>query len=230
MNNCTIISIEGVIGCGKSTVVSMLKERFCCNSNVYFFDEPLDYFENYILNGEKINPLEEFYKDKKLNSYPFQMYVLDCYNKLMQTISKTVATNKHCYVIMDRNIYSSQVFCNVLQEQGYISTFGLDLFSRKMGKTISHHCGKEKPFGTDKIFFIDLPLNICQNNLKRRQRRGEMFASDMETYQLTLRKSYQKYIDNFSSIVGSRNVLFSKSTNLEEIVKEAADFISEIIN
>ena len=46
----------------------MLKERFCCNSNVYFFDELLDYFENYILNGETINFLEEFYKHKKVNS------------------------------------------------------------------------------------------------------------------------------------------------------------------
>ena len=48
------------------------------------------------------------------------MYILGCYNKLMQVTSKTAAANKHCYVIMIRNIYSSQVFCNVLQEQGTI--------------------------------------------------------------------------------------------------------------
>lgn len=40
-NQITIVSIEGNIGSGKSTVINTLKEYYKSNDKVYFLEEPV---------------------------------------------------------------------------------------------------------------------------------------------------------------------------------------------
>ena len=42
----SIISIEGNIAAGKSTFLEELKDRYACNSNVVFLDEPVEMWES----------------------------------------------------------------------------------------------------------------------------------------------------------------------------------------
>ena len=87
--NCTVIGIEGILASGKSTLkmlkmLKMLKNEFQEIENLYFFDEPVDLFQNYkTLDGSNIDPLKIFYKDTSINAFAFQMYVLMCYEHLL---------------------------------------------------------------------------------------------------------------------------------------------------
>ena len=56
-----IISIEGNIGSGKSTLVKKLKEK---NPSWYFLQEPVDVWKS-VSDIDGNNILSEFYKDKK---------------------------------------------------------------------------------------------------------------------------------------------------------------------
>ena len=71
-----IISIEGNIGSGKSTLVSLLKDTFeNTKSNPYdviFLQEPVDEWEN-IKDSAGNTMLEKFYQDQEKYSFPFQM-------------------------------------------------------------------------------------------------------------------------------------------------------------
>lgn len=63
-----LISIEGDIGAGKSTLIQYLKER---NPTWNFIDEPVGTWTS-LKTDEGENLLELFYKDQKRYSYTFQ--------------------------------------------------------------------------------------------------------------------------------------------------------------
>ena len=65
-----IISIEGNIGSGKSTLINLLKEKL--NTVVYFVDEPVDEWNRIKMNNK--NLIEHFYKDNEKYGYLFQNF------------------------------------------------------------------------------------------------------------------------------------------------------------
>lgn len=99
-----IISIEGNIGTGKSTLLNILEARF---QNIVFVKEPVDEWIQ-LKNNYNENILEVFYKDKKRWSFTFQMNTFLSRIKLLENIIKnnpnklifterTVQTDKNCF-------------------------------------------------------------------------------------------------------------------------------------
>jgi deoxycitidine kinase/deoxyguanosine kinase len=70
--NIKIISIDGNIGSGKSTLMGKLKTYFINNKNVVFLKEPVDEWDT-IRDENNVTMLEKFYADQKTYSFPFQM-------------------------------------------------------------------------------------------------------------------------------------------------------------
>ena len=70
-----IISIEGNIGSGKSTVINSLKQLYSISNKIpkiYFLEEPVSEWETFKdCNGKNI--IEKFYADQKKYSFSFQM-------------------------------------------------------------------------------------------------------------------------------------------------------------
>jgi deoxyadenosine/deoxycytidine kinase len=67
----TLISIEGNIGAGKSTLIETLKTKF---SNVVFVDEPVDEWST-VTDKDGTTVLEKYYADQKRYAFAFQMMV-----------------------------------------------------------------------------------------------------------------------------------------------------------
>jgi deoxycitidine kinase/deoxyguanosine kinase len=67
----TLISIEGNIGAGKSTLIETLKTRF---PNVVFVDEPVDVWST-VTDKDGTTILEKYYADQKRYAFAFQMMV-----------------------------------------------------------------------------------------------------------------------------------------------------------
>ena len=90
MSTPTIISIEGNIGTGKSTLVQMLKDTYKNYSNVIFLQEPVDMW-NTIKdnNGETI--LSKFYADQEKYAFSFQMMA---YISRISLHKKAIKSNK----------------------------------------------------------------------------------------------------------------------------------------
>ena len=231
MSNSTVIAIEGIIGCGKTTLMGKLKEIFKNEGNIYFFDEPLESFQTYeLFDGNKINPLDLYYKDIKLNAFAFQMFVLRCYDRLLEKIATTIPKDKHSFIVMDRSIYSARVFCEVLFENNYISSFALDLYEKFVSEVIRKYYDFSKPLGVDKIFYMKLPVDFCVINLKKRSRSCEVETSEnMKEYQLVLENKYDKFLQKLIVDNGLESVVYATSTNFEETVRKACDFIRKTV-
>ena len=60
----TILSIEGNIGSGKSTIIDYLKERYKNDKEFIFLPEPVDEWET-IKDEENNTILQKFYADQK---------------------------------------------------------------------------------------------------------------------------------------------------------------------
>ena len=68
-----LISIEGNIGTGKTTLMRYIKDSFKDVSKVIFIEEPVDLWLK-LLSDDGENILEKFYKNKERWSYSFQMH------------------------------------------------------------------------------------------------------------------------------------------------------------
>ena len=110
------ISIEGVIGAGKSTYIEMLRPHF---PNIYFVPEPLMKFQCY----KTYNPLDLLPKHAFAVQCYFMKALKDYYRELEDNIKQAEI------VVTERSLHSPAVFTDVLFNQGYLSNFEKDLLN-----------------------------------------------------------------------------------------------------
>ena len=108
-----ILTIEGNIGSGKSTLVKQLRTELA--SKWTFLDEPVDeWLELKDESGKSL--IELFYADKKRYSYTFQNYAyITRMRKLMETKKHNVNVTERC-VLTDKH-----VFAQMLTDDGYMN-------------------------------------------------------------------------------------------------------------
>ena len=75
-----VISIEGNIGSGKSTLMEIFKQKFpqlelTHASEIFYLDEPVEDWKN-INQNQDLNILQTFYEDPCRWAYSFQIYAL----------------------------------------------------------------------------------------------------------------------------------------------------------
>ena len=90
---------------------------------------------------------------------------------------------------MDRRIYSSYVFTQVLYDKQFITKFGMALFEKKLSEVIKMYYYDTKPFGTDQIFYMDMSVETCQKHIVAGNRDSEPGMTDMISYQELLKKT-----------------------------------------
>ena len=104
-----IISIEGNIGSGKSTMVEYLKQNLQNDSTICFLQEPVDIW-NTITDSNNVNIIENYYKDQKKYAFQFQMMA---YISKISLLRETLKNYK--LLITERCIFTdSNVFKNAL--------------------------------------------------------------------------------------------------------------------
>ena len=113
-----ILSIDGNIGSGKSTVVKNVKanfSNFCSENNhnfkICFLEEPVEIWESIIDTESKENIIEKFYKDNEKYSFAFQMMA---YISRLSLLKKAINEN-YDIIITERSIYTDRnVFAKML--------------------------------------------------------------------------------------------------------------------
>ena len=109
-----LISIEGNIGSGKSTLINFFKTLE--SDNIVFVDEPVNEWLNIKVNDK--NALELFYENQKDNSFGSKFGIYYTTKELLHTIKN----NKNKIIISERSIYTDKfVFAKMLYEMGYLS-------------------------------------------------------------------------------------------------------------
>lgn len=171
--NVKIISIEGNIGAGKSTIITNMKNYFNelkkkekyidIDKKIIFIKEPLDIWEGMKDISSGKNMIELFYENQKKWSFTFQMMVLATQEKL---ITETIEDNPYCEVIIsERSIDAGKhVFTEMLVDSNNMSNIEYQVYN-----LMFNNC----KYKLNETIFIDINPEICYNRVCKRARDGE---------------------------------------------------------
>jgi deoxyadenosine/deoxycytidine kinase len=154
-----LISIEGNIGSGKSTIIEYLKSLKKYN----FVDEPVNEWLS-IKNKNGDNALECIYKDQKQNAFCFQVLA---YITRLKKLLDTVYTNENSLIITERSIETDRnVFAKMLYEDDLLSSIEWETYNYWFDTF------KEKS-KVDIIIYIKTNPDKCLERINKRNRTEE---------------------------------------------------------
>ena len=119
-----ILSVEGNIGTGKSTVIQELQKNLSNRKDIVFLPEPVDVW-NTIKDDTGTTILEHYYKDQDTYAFPFQMMA---YISRLSLLRAALRENP-AYIITERSLMTDRmVFASMLRDDGKISTIGYSIY------------------------------------------------------------------------------------------------------
>jgi len=162
-----IISIEGNIGAGKSTILTKTKERVqqLYGSEVIFIEEPVDNWEKIRDPTTGENILQKFYANPDKYAFSFQVMA---YASRLAMIRTAIRENPDCKVIIcERSLDADkEVFAKMLYRDGKIEDIEYQIYQ---------HFYKEYSceFFLSGIIYIDADAVVCSERITKRLRAGE---------------------------------------------------------
>ena len=169
LNNstCTIVSIEGNIGSGKTTGKEKLKEYIAqkksADSTVVFVDEPTDEWQT--IQDENCVPiLENLYGDLKRFAFRFQMMA---YISRLKKLRDAVRNPNVKIIITERCLITdAHVFAKMLYDSKHIEEDEYQIYTRwfdEFAKEVEPSC----------IVYFKASTDVCMTRIKKRSRAGE---------------------------------------------------------
>ena len=162
-HKASIISIEGNIGSGKSTLMSELKHAFSKLPHVVFLQEPVDDW-NTICDEDGCTMLEKFYGNQEKYSFSFQMMA---YISRLATIRKAIQENPDCVFISERCLHTDKyVFAKMLYDDKKIESVDYQIYNKWFDTFIDD-------FDVTNIVNIKTDPTMCLQRVAKRGRDGE---------------------------------------------------------
>ena len=162
----TILSIEGNIGSGKSTVINTLKEYYKSSdkssNKVYFLEEPVSEWVEFKDSDGK-NIIEKFYEDQEHYSFSFQMMA---YISRLALFRKAISEN-YDIIITERSMFTDKnVFAKMLYDSGNMRCIDYQIYNKWFDEFVDI-------IKNMKIVYIRTSPEICNKRIIKRARLGE---------------------------------------------------------
>ena len=184
-----LISIEGDIGAGKSTLIWQLKSLF---PTWHFIDEPVNTWLS-LKNTDGTNLLELFYKDKDRYAYTFQNCAV--LSRAINIQKAITAWKEECAVnpeVAQHNIFITErcldtdvnVFAKMMYDDKKLNEIEWSLY------TMWYNYVKEQTPPLSGIIYLTTPPEICAERIRLRGRKGEEtiqhdYLKELDRYQRT---------------------------------------------
>ena len=212
-----IISIEGNIGSGKSTILNYLKDLYKDSIEIIFLEEPVSEWSK-IKDKNNETILEKFYNNQKKYSFAFQMMA---YISRLSILKETIAKYPNAIIITERCLNTDRyVFAKMLYDdekledveyQIYINWFDHFSYLQKIQKTI----------------YLKTDPHTCYNRINKRNRDGESNIS------VDYLKSCHDYHENMINTISINDILIinsnidtEKDSNINNIwINDIKEFI-----
>ena len=102
-----LITLDGNIGSGKTTLFELLKKRYEHRNDIIFAPEPLDTWQT-ISDQHGVTLLEKFYQDQKTYSFSFQMMAYISRLAILRNIVRE-HKDKHIIIISKHQRYQFKI-------------------------------------------------------------------------------------------------------------------------
>lgn len=206
-----IISIEGNIGSGKSSLVTRIQDYNKTNPsslNICFLQEPVDIWNTITdINGKNI--IECYYADQKSYAFSFQMMA---YISRIHTIKEALKKN-YDIIITERCVHTDKnVFAKMLYDEGKINHIEYKIYELWFNEFLS-----ELP--PIEIIYLKTSPNIASTRVIKRARQGESIPLE---YLSNCDKYHNDWLNSYDNIV-----VFDGDTDINNVVNT---YWSELIN
>ena len=220
-NQITIVSIEGNIGSGKSTVINTLKEYYKSNDKnndkVYFLEEPVSEWVE-IKDSYGKNIIEKFYENQEHYSFSFQIMAYISRLAMLKRAIKHCKENEIKLIICERSLQTDKnVFCKMLHDSGKIEDINFQIYNKWFSEFIS-----EIPL----IYFVYIKTEpkIAHERVLKRNRKGENIS--VEYLEMC-----SMYHDNWLIENGTHNCIVINGNEVSSITFEKTnEIVSNFIN
>lgn len=209
-----IISIEGNIGVGKTTMINHLETFFSNDKSIVFLREPVDIWDKIKdENGETI--LQNFYANPEKYGFAFQVMA---FTTRLDMVMRCISNNPDCkYIICERSLEADyHIFAKMLHDDGIIDTLSYQVY-----------VGMYNHFTTginivDSIIYLDADANICHERMKKRARLGE------ESVSLDYLLKCEKYHRDWLLTNNSSNRILHLNCNADKETMGVEDWLLQI--
>jgi len=158
-----IISIEGNIGSGKSTILKHLKEYFKTTENIIFLQEPVDIWET-IKDENGITILTKFYENQEKYSFSFQMMA---YISRLSLLKNTIKEHPTAIIITERCLNTDRyVFAKMLYDNKKIEEIEYQIYLKWFDEF-------SDIIQNSKMIYMKTNPEICYERIAKRNRTGE---------------------------------------------------------
>lgn len=161
-----IISIEGNIGAGKTTIVENMQNRLA-SDRIIFLREPVDIWEKIKEKTTGENILVKFYKNPEKYSFAFQIMA---FITRVSMLREAIDNNPNCEVIIcERSLDADRnIFAKMLRDDGKIDDVQFQIYEKVYDEYV---CANK--YELDGIVFIDASPSVCKRRIFKREREGE---------------------------------------------------------
>lgn len=212
-----LISIEGNIGVGKTSLINILKNLL--NDIAEIILEPVEEWNN-ITDENGNNLLKNFYDDKQRWSYTFQNIA---YVTRMDKIINIITTSDKKYIILDRSLEADlNTFAKMLHKEKFINKIEWEaynkwnnFFNKYFGDKIIH-----------KIIYLRCNPEICYERICKRNRDSEKNMSI--DYLNLIHEYHDEWLLNKEDnilIINANNDFINDKNNFDEIYNKIMEIL-----
>lgn len=162
-----IITVEGLIGAGKTTLCKTLEERLggslIGGREIVFVPEPVDVWSTFVdTDGTPILTL--FYANPSKWAFTFQMMA---YISRLAALKNVRNENPDAIIVAERSLEADRyVFAQMLLDDGCINTVDHKVYTHWFDTFASEYC-------PDIVLYLDTPVDIAESRILSRARSGE---------------------------------------------------------
>jgi deoxyadenosine/deoxycytidine kinase len=221
MNLFDVVSIDGNIGSGKSTLMANLREHYNNNVDVVFLKEPVDEWAE-IKDENGITILEKFYENSEKYSFSFQMMAYISRLKVLKDAVKNIKpTSKKTILISERSLYTDKmVFAKMLYDSKKIEHINYQIY-------LNWFYTFAEEFPVHKVIYVKTEPEKCHSRIVKRAREGENLIP------LEYLKNCDDYHDNMINLSSSdcickSQLILDGNVDIYENPNQVKEWISEI--
>ena len=212
-----IISLEGNIGSGKSTLMEYLKANFSLNTyKILFIDEPVDQWNTFIDPSTNETIIEKYYKDQEKYAFSFQMMA---YISRLSAIRNAINKNYYDIIFTERSVYTDRnVFAKMLYDSGKIEEINYKIYLKWFDEFLHN-------LPNIILIYIKTAPKIAYDRVVKRNRQGETIPLEYLTQCNNYHDTWIYNVDmNYKLIIDGNNDN-RNSEFYENILNNITDFI-----
>lgn len=189
-----IISIEGNIGAGKTTIIEQIEKQYKDIKSVLVVREPVNVWES-IKDSDGESILAKFYKNPEKYAFSFQVMAFVTRLSLIRNLIKN---NPQCkLIICERSLEADKnIFAKMLYDDKMIDEINYKIYMKFYNEY-------KNDFKLNGLVYIHADEDVCYKRVHKRNRIGE------ETVPLEYLKKCREYHENW--LVNKKNILVINS-------------------